>query len=183
MALAHRTNSWQNQQPAPRQEDWNSLRDELETLLEQVATHQQGQNPAPPTAPPSWSRPPASRSPDSAPARDRRQQALSSVQQAMERLDEPDEALPMPAQSRNQLQTAIEQIRASQNRSGSRGRLRPAPRAGARPQPDTARPVGNDHQIEELSQSISGLGRRFESLENALGSQENSHAALEDMAG
>jgi len=178
MALAHRTNYWQNQQPAPRQEDWNSLRNELETLLEQVALRQQSQNPDSPSAPPSHSRPPGN-----APAHDRRQQALSSVQQAIERLDEPDEASPMPAHSQKQLQTAIEQIRASQNRSGDRTRLGAGSRAGVHPEPDKARPAANHRQIDELSLSIADFGRRFESLENALGSQENSHAALEDMAG
>jgi len=182
MALAHRTNYWQHQQPAPRQEDWNSLRNELETLLEQVALHQQSQNPDSPSAPFSPSRPPVSRSPDNAPGQDRRQQALSSVQQAMERLDEPDEASPMPPHSQKQLQTAIEQIRASQNRSGDRARLRASSRAGVRPHADAARPPANHRQIEDLSLTIADIGRRFERLENALGSQENSHAALEDMA-
>ncbi len=186
MALAHRTNDRHDQRPASQHEDWNSLRDELEILLEQVATHQQGTNAALRSEPPpSRSRHPASRPPGNAPGQDRRQQALSSVQQAIERLDEPGEAAPRPAPAQKQLQTAIEQIRASQNRAGDRHRLRTGPGAGERPHPDAARPAGDNrdnHRIDELSLTVADFSRRFERFEDALGSRENSHAALADMA-
>jgi len=194
MALAHRTNYWQNQQSAPRHEDWNALRNELETLLEQVELQQQGINPTPRSAPAKSSpalshtkdlRPPAPPFPhERRQSLDRRQQALSSVQQAIERFNEPEEALLMPPHSQKQLQTAIDQIRASQNQPGGRNQTRSGPGARARPHPDAARGNNriNSNQIEGVVAALGDISRRFEQFESAFGAQQNSVQALKDMA-
>ncbi len=165
----------------PHQDDWNALRSELETLLEQVNGHQftQTQAPPPPPNPQSFSlrpaAPQASR-PSPAQGHDRRQVALNSVQRAVDRFNETGEVTPMPAHSASQLQDAIEQIRASQNHPQPQPRGRGVPRSAV----DTRR--AHSGQLEEFSNTLAEINTRFERVEKNMGSQQNSMRAVEEMA-
>ncbi len=157
----------------PHQDDWNALRDELETLLEQVNVRQRHQDPPPQTQPFSLRAPdPPALKAERRPAPSRRQEALNSVQRAVNRFSEPSEAMPMPTRSDNQLQTAIEQIRASQNHP-SQGTDTPRARSALRVNPG---------RFEHLDGAMAEMNTRFSRIEKSIGSGQNSARAIEDMA-
>ncbi|VAW19236.1 TPR repeat, SEL1 subfamily [hydrothermal vent metagenome] len=205
MALAQNNNYFESEPGAPASQEWDALHNELQTLLEQVELHQQTRALSRPRIPSLGSY--QTNSYEANPAQpalptsdytalnerrqhpDRRQQALSSVQQAIERFDKPKEASPMPTHSQNQLQTAIDQIRASQNQFASRQQVRPGngprpvngPRTRA-PAPANSSNQPGHNQIDQISLALSDIGARFTRLETNIGSQHNSTQALQDMA-
>ncbi len=166
---------------APHQDDWNALRDELETLLEQVNGRHLRQTSSTPAQPQSQAF--SLRTPDPAdapragsrPGVDRRQVALNSVQVAVDRFNETGEVPPMPAHSANQLQSAIEQIRASQNRP-------PVSRRRGSPRAPESSDRGRSGRLDELGTTLAEINTRFERVERVMGSQQNSTRAVEDMA-
>ncbi|HHB82614.1 MAG TPA: hypothetical protein ENK61_03985 [Devosia sp.] len=142
MAYARRNNHWQ-ENPDHWQESqsggdvnsWNELRGELEDLLDQVhmQSHDAQMRANTPFEPPEpddfgagYQRP---FQPGAPATLDRRSHALASVQRAVDRFSEPEEAMIVPARSQQQLQKAIHQIRSSQRgpnrrpRPGSRGHM------------------------------------------------------------
>ncbi len=165
MALAENLRDWQHG-PAEARQEWNNLRNQLETLLDQV--HEQQAQRA------TGSDPSAVESnigSGRAVHDDRRRDALRSVQRAVQRFNEHEEAPDMPAYSSERLQSAIEQIRASQNRSFERSR--PAPRRGETPQ---------SNGIAELRAAIGDISDRMTRFESLLEGRDRSGAMVEEVA-
>ena len=165
----------------PYQDEWNALRAELENLLDQVNGRQRRQAPSTRSQPQpqafSLRTPDPAMTPGAAPGpeADRRKVALNSVQGALERLNETGEEATMPAHSANQLQAAIEQIRASQNRPPISAR-----RTGVCDPGDADR--ARSGRLDELGATLAQINNRFERVEKVMSSRGNSLQAVEDMA-
>ncbi len=250
MVQAHRYNdwdensaNWQNESSDQPSNDWNSLQDELEDLLDQVHMHSHNAalHEAPvrpqssghsflndPLSDPCVSEPSSLFEPSSAqgnfpqnsyqpatqhrhPA-DRHSQALLSVQRAMDRFSEPEEAYNMPAQSQRQLQNAIRQIRSSQRGPAPRGRAMAqpqfqnnapfqnnasvqnnglAPRRAPYREPAQPQAYGqemaqhqrqNAAQLDGFGDALNDISSRLERFEHNFSGQSNSDAAVTDMA-
>jgi localization factor PodJL len=138
--------------------DWQSLRSELMSLLEQVDSQvARVRVPVPPAPAPA----------PAAEADPRHRDALKSVQRALHRFEEP---APQPVNPRDGLQSAIDQIRA-----------RPAaPRVPA-PHAAAARPA-DGAGFDRLAQSVTGLSGRLENLEGEIRAQVKTGANVKDVA-
>ncbi|HHS82852.1 MAG TPA: hypothetical protein ENJ68_04960, partial [Devosia sp.] len=219
MAQARYTPNW-NARPAPcgeraapvEHEDWNALRDELENLLDQV--HQAQHDEVARTRIPGHSSPPPAsyglrepRHSGYADSSDRRQEALHSVQRALDRFSEQEEASPMPAHSQQQLQQAIRQIRSSQRGTPRR---RPGTSQPSRPvftgsagqdfhDPDyrgqryhafspaaapamAPMPAIDPARLDDITDALSDISARLNLFERNLSEQQASGSAVADMA-
>jgi len=240
-------------------QDWNSLQDELENLLDQVQMHQhdkfeyeqnrvqearftdqdthddpydefqndfpeehlQPQNYAEPYSQEAYQQ--EARGIDAfSPARrdsraNSRRQNLADPQiladprvlpqelvgNSLAHLNETEEAFEMPAQSRRQLQQAIQQIRSRQNEQRASGRQNqnppqrptqprpPQQRAQPKSQLRTSqRPPSSqseyrkyqDLQFNKIGSALGEIGSRISLFERSLGEQQNSGKAIADMA-
>ncbi|MCF6301615.1 MAG: peptidoglycan-binding protein [Devosiaceae bacterium] len=208
MAQARRFNHWQEisdpwqkSQPGQDVDNWNELRGELEDLLDQVhmqshdaqiratsaieparsanftSTYQQPFNPSAPAA------------------LDRHSHALASVQRAVDRFSEPEEAMIMPARSQHQLQNAIRQIRSSQRGRQQRPKIGSRTNTGGAPfqSPQSQQHHGYggnpphtsaraEVQFDEIGNALESISARMESFEQAIGDRQNSDTAVADMA-
>lgn len=165
MARAQQQSNW-HAQPAEAREEWNNLRDELETLLDQVQERQGRLQ-----MEPQRSVAPAPVQQPGSPPDQRRRDALLSVQRAVQRFNEHEEATDMPAQSEERLQSAIEQIRASQNRSFQRA-------AATAPRAEPA----NSNVFADLKSAIGEISERMSRFEGLLEGRDRSGAMVEEIA-
>lgn len=181
MARAQRNQFQHDPQPQTRQE-WDNLRDELEALLDQVNDKQRHLTSpeaitTASTASYGVDRPYA----DAEPLPElRRREALKSVQRAVQRFHEHEEAPQMPAQSPERLQSAIEQIRASQNRSYQRAQ-RLEQQTSSRRAPSQA-DAANSNQFADLRSAIAEIGGRMGRFEELIQNQSPSGRAVEEIA-
>ena len=171
--------------PSPDPHEWQALRGELISLLEQV----EGRYVRSPKEEPSISgvagiaermRDLREQVTGGAETDSRRQEALRSVKRAVDRFSEREEpeaagpAVPSP----NALQAAISEIRARQQ----------AQEAHSMSQPSFARVAFNDDRpegmprFEELARSVSGISSRLERLEVELKAQRHDQASIRDIA-
>lgn len=186
-------------QQAQKSGDWNSLRGELENLLDQVHMHQHDKNFEMPHQNNAPAYPSSYRDP------------MMSRPYATERFNEQEEAYSMPAQSQHQLQNAIRQIRTSQRGQSpltqssksqntrsqdTRGRapMRANIQRGSQPQyqqeENFAPGHGDSHrgdshrdaQFDGFSHALADIGTRLESFEHSISKQHNSEQAIADMA-
>jgi localization factor PodJL len=105
---------------------------------------------------------------------DRHREALRTVKRAVDRFNDRDEALsdrPMPANPRDTLQSAIQQIRS-----------RHVPAAAPQPSPPQHRPLELP-QVTELAHAVGGISHRLERLEAELRNQARSQTGnVKDIA-
>ena len=148
--------------------EWQSLRDELVALLDQV----DGQVARSGRETPLSERVRDLRHQVTAADQDaglRHRDALRTVQRQISRFEDPAPAQPAP---RDSLQAAISQIRANHG----------APRQPA-PAPTPAAPPRNDGPLlERLAQAVTGLGGRLERLEGEIQAQVRAGGNVKDVA-
>ena len=151
--------------------EWQTLRQELVALLDQVDSQVSRSRPA---SPPQSNRDMRHFAEDE--DTDLRQrEALRSVQRAITRFDgnEPVGRQQMPPNPRDSLQAAINQIRSRQNDN------QPAPRPAPAPQQRAPMPPPI---FDKLADSVNGLSARLERLEGEIKAQIKTGANVKDVA-
>jgi len=151
-------------------QEWDALRDELEMLLDQVTDQQRRMG--------GRSRG-AANGQAAAATDDRHSRALQSVKRAVDRFHEQEGAEAMSSHTPERLQSAIEQIRASQSRPY--GRRRGEAARQDRTTTEGSAPA-NSNQFENLSNAISAIARKLESLEGSLERRGQSSPGVDEIA-